>query len=37
MVLDVWHEVTYQKDLEDLAAVVDEVRWALSIEKYVAS
>lgn len=34
-VLDVWHEVTYQKELADAAALVEEVRWALGVEKYV--
>lgn len=33
-VLDVWHEITYEKTAQDL---VDEVRWALEVEKYVAS
>lgn len=33
-VLDVWHEVTYTRatSLDDL---VEEVRWALTVEKYV--
>lgn len=34
-VLDVWHEVTYEKPIGDLAAAVDEVRWALSIERFL--
>jgi hypothetical protein len=34
-VLDVWHEVTYQKAVEDAGAAVDEVRWALSIERFL--
>lgn len=34
-VLDVWHEVTYRKSLEDAGAVVEEVRWALDLDKYV--
>ncbi|MEM9192681.1 MAG: hypothetical protein AAGF12_26140 [Myxococcota bacterium] len=34
-VLDVWHEVTYEKSTPDVEAVVDEVRWALEVEKYV--
>jgi hypothetical protein len=34
-ILDVWHEVTYAKELPDFGAVVDEVRWALEVEKYV--
>ena len=36
-VLDVWHEVTYEKTTVEISALVDEVRWALGIEKYVAS
>ncbi len=32
--LDVWHEVTYAKRT-DLDLLVDEVKWALAIEKYV--
>lgn len=34
-VLDVWHEVTYEKETEDLAGAIEDVRWALEIEKYV--
>ena len=34
-VLDVWHEVTYRKSLDQLDEAVDEVRWALDLEKYV--
>ena len=34
-VLDVWHEVTYRKPLAELDDVVNEVRWALDLEKYV--
>ena len=34
-VLDVWHEVTYRKPLEQLDDAVTEVRWALDLEKYV--
>lgn len=34
-VLDTWHEVTYAKTLESLDAALDEIRWALGIEKYV--
>ncbi|MDH3199945.1 MAG: hypothetical protein OEM15_03525 [Myxococcales bacterium] len=34
-VLDVWHEVTYRKSLDDVGAVVEEVRWALELDKYV--
>jgi hypothetical protein len=34
-VLDVWHEVTYRKTLEGTDEAVNEVRWALDLEKYV--
>jgi hypothetical protein len=34
-VLDVWHEVTYQKDADDTSAALDEIRWALGVERYV--
>ncbi len=34
-VLDTWHEVTYAKRLESLEAALDEVRWALGVEKYI--
>lgn len=36
-VLDVWHEVTYRKELASLDGLVDEVRWALDVEKYVTA
>jgi hypothetical protein len=34
-VLDVWHEVTYRKALQELEDTVAEVQWALDLEKYV--
>ena len=34
-VLDTWHEVTYTKATESEASLLEEVRWALSLEKYV--
>lgn len=34
-VLDVWHEVTFEKRADSLDEAVDEVRWALALEKYV--
>ena len=34
-VLDVWHEVTYRKSLNDIGAAVEEVQWALDLDKYV--
>lgn len=36
-VLDVWHEVTYQKSSAELEDIVDEIRWALTVDKYVSS
>ncbi len=34
-VLDTWHEVVYMKDAGHLDGVVEEVQWALSVEKFV--
>lgn len=34
-VLDTWHEVTYAKVASSLDAALEDVRWALSVEKYV--
>lgn len=34
-VLDVWHEVTYQKEADDANTALDEIRWALGVERYV--
>jgi len=34
-VLDVWHELTYQKSIGDLAMLISEVQWALSVPKCV--
>ncbi len=36
-VLDVWHEVVYDKSVEGLPELVEEVRWALEVEKYVTA
>jgi len=36
-VLDVWHEITYAKPTDSIEQLVDEVRWALSLDKYIAS
>lgn len=33
--LDVWHEVSYSIEAGSVEIVVEEVRWALTIEKYV--
>ena len=33
-ILDVWHEITYEKPTA-LTDLVDEVRWALGVDKYV--
>lgn len=35
-ILDVWHEVTYTKATDGSDAALEEVRWALGIERYVA-
>ena len=35
-ILDVWHEVTYRKVTSSTEDLIDEVRWALSVEKYVS-
>ena len=35
-VLDVWHEVVYEK-ATDIDHLIDDVRWALAIEKYVSN
>lgn len=34
-VLDVWHEITYAKTLVSVDSLVDDLRWALSLDKYV--
>jgi hypothetical protein len=34
-VLDVWHEVTFTKDVHALDALIDDVRWALGVPKCV--
>jgi hypothetical protein len=36
-VLDVWHEVTFTRAVDAIEVAVDEVRWALSQEKYINS
>jgi len=33
--LDVWHEVTYVKRVDDVGAAIDEIRWALGVDRYV--
>lgn len=35
-ILDVWHEITYAKTVESVDGVLEEVRWALTLEKYVS-
>ena len=35
-VLDVWHELTYAKDLPDFGAMLDDVRWAMELAKCVS-
>jgi len=36
-VLDVWYELTFEKNVAETDALVDEVRWALGIPKCVTS
>jgi hypothetical protein len=36
-VLDVWHEVTFERDVDDAQKLVDHVRWALGVPKCVDS
>lgn len=36
-VLDVWHEVTYSRAVDGDEALLEELRWALALEKYVSS
>lgn len=35
-ILDTWHEVVYAKPAEAIDDVIEEVRWALEVEKYVS-
>jgi hypothetical protein len=35
-VLDVWHEVTYAKTAASVSGMIDDVRWALQLDKYVS-
>lgn len=34
-VLDVWHELTFAKDIDALDALLEDVRWALSLRKCI--
>jgi hypothetical protein len=34
-ILDVWHELTFQKPIGDLTTLISEVQWALSVPKCV--
>lgn len=34
-VLDVWYEVEFEKQVADSKNAVDEIRWALTVDKYV--
>ena len=34
-VLDVWHELTFAKEADDLDALIEDVRWALRMPKCV--
>jgi hypothetical protein len=31
--LDVWYEVLFEKEVSDISAVIDEVKWAVSLDK----
>ncbi len=35
-VLDVWHEVTYAKVLQNVESLIDDLQWALALDKYVS-
>jgi hypothetical protein len=35
-VLDVWHELTFSKDLEQADTLIDDLQWALRLPKCVA-
>lgn len=34
-ILDVWHEVTFNKEVPALDALIDDVRWALDVPKCI--
>lgn len=34
-VLDTWYEVTFTKHLDDVGDVIETVRWALTVDKYI--
>jgi hypothetical protein len=34
-ILDVWHEVTYEKPVPALAEALEEVRWILSVDRFL--
>ena len=34
-VLDVWHELTFEKSVNDIATAISEVQWALSVSKCI--
>ena len=36
-VLDVWHEILFEKVVPEADALVAEVRWALAVEKYATT
>jgi hypothetical protein len=36
-VLDTWHEVAFRKAADGLDDLVDQVRWAIEIDKYVSA
>jgi len=36
-ILDVWHEITYERSLETLEGLIEELHWAIHVEKYVSA
>jgi hypothetical protein len=36
-VLDTWHEITYRKAADTVDEAIDEVRWAIDVEKYIVT
>lgn len=34
-VLDIWHEIIYSKRIENIAELIEDIRWLLSLERYL--
>lgn len=34
-VLDIWHEITWTREVDDIDAAIEHARWAIGVEKYV--